>query len=104
MLYTATAWILASPKVGEALSGVNAPNPDPKEPPGLGPKVDLLLGWLKWIGIAAGVGGLIICGIMMMAGRRNRSHLSAEGAAGVPWILLGVSLVALSAGLINAIM
>ncbi|MEK8106571.1 hypothetical protein NKG94_17435 [Micromonospora sp. M12] len=40
---------------------------------------------MKWILIVAGVGGLLVCGIMMAVGRRNRSAFAADGAAGIPW-------------------
>jgi hypothetical protein len=31
---------------------------------------------------------------MMMVGRRGRSSSAAEGAAGIPWVLLGLMLAA----------
>ncbi|MBE9500770.1 hypothetical protein IHE61_31195 [Streptomyces sp. GKU 257-1] len=54
----------------------------PKPPPGMDGTFQDWIGWAKWIAIACGIIGLIACGVMMMVGRRNRSHMSAEGAAG----------------------
>ncbi len=79
------------------------PNPAPAAPPGLGAAADTLLGWMKWGGLVAGVAGLIICAIMMMVGRRNRSATAADGAAGIPWVLGGLTVIAFSAGLVGAV-
>lgn len=79
------------------------PNPAPIAPPGLGDAVNTLLGWLKWGGLVAGVAGLIVCAIMMMIGRRNRSAFAADGAAGIPWVLGGLTLVAFSAAIVGAV-
>lgn len=79
------------------------PNPPPIAPPGLGDAVNTLLGWLKWGGLVAGVAGLIVCAIMMMIGRRNRSAFAADGAAGIPWVLGGLTLVAFSAAIVGAV-
>ncbi|RJK95919.1 hypothetical protein [Vallicoccus soli] len=79
------------------------PNPAPQAPPGLGDAADTLLGWMKWGGLVAGVAGLIICAIMMMVGRRNRSSTAADGAAGIPWVLAGLTVIAFSAGLVGAV-
>ena len=79
-------------------------DPNPKAPPGLGPFASDFLAWLKWGGLVAGIGGLMVCGIMMSAGRRNRSAMAVDGAAGIPWNLAGLSLVALAAGLASAIL
>lgn len=103
MLETVTAWVLTSTPWVDVLAA-DVPNPAPKAPPGLAEPVDMFLGWLKWIGIVAGVAGITICGIMMMVGRRNRSHLAAEGAAGIPWVLAGLSLVALAAGVVGVVL
>lgn len=84
------------------LADPSAPDPKPAAPPGFSEKVDLFLSWLRWGGLAAGVGGLIACGIMMIVGQRNRHALSADGAAGVPWVLAGVSLVVTASTLVSA--
>lgn len=79
------------------------PNPAPAAPPGLEAAADTLLAWMKWGGLVAGVAGLIICALMMMIGRRNRSATAADGAAGIPWVLGGLTVIAFSAGLVGAV-
>jgi hypothetical protein len=76
------------------------PNPAPVAPPGLANRVGTLLAWWKWGSLIAGVFGLIACGAMMAIGRRNRSNLAADGAAGIPWVLAGLTLIALSSGIV----
>jgi hypothetical protein len=77
------------------------PNPAPKAPPGLAGTVNTLLSWWKWIAMIAGVFGLVGCGAMMAIGRRNRSNLAADGATGIPWVLAGLTLIALSSGIVG---
>ena len=69
------------------------PNPAPAPPPGLEQFGADLVAWLKWGGIVCGVCGLIICGIMMMVGRRNRSQTAVDGAMGIPWVGGGLVLI-----------
>lgn len=80
------------------------PNPAPKAPPGLTGPVSTLLAWWKWGALVAGVFGLIGCGAMMAIGRRNRSNLAADGATGIPWVLAGLTLIALSSGIVGVFM
>ncbi|WP_234312802.1 hypothetical protein [Streptomyces sp. NRRL F-5065] len=75
----------------------------PASPPGMETILPEWVGWAKYVAIGAGILGLIACGIMMMVGRRNRSHLSAEGASGLLWVLGGLSVVTLAAGVVPAI-
>lgn len=80
------------------------PNPGPMAPPGLetlGPK---FLSWIKWILIICGVGGLMVCGVMMAVGRRNRSSFAADGAAGIPWVLGGLTLGAIAALIVGTVL
>jgi len=63
-----------------------------------------MLGWLKWVGLVSGVVGLGMCAIMMILGRRNRSNMAVDGASGIPWVLGGLSLMTLSAGLVGAVL
>ncbi len=79
-------------------------NPPPQAPPGLAPFATDLIAWMKWGGLATGVAGLIICGIMMNIGRRNRSALAADGVAGIPWTIGGLTLIALSAGIAGTVL
>jgi hypothetical protein len=76
------------------------PNQDVKAPPFMG-NVTMLVGWLKWGALIAGVIGLIVCAVMMMIGRRGRSQTAVEGASGIPWVLAGLTLVAFSTALVN---
>jgi hypothetical protein len=80
------------------------PNPAPIAPPGMGEPAAQLLGWLKWVGIMAGLVGFGMCAIMMILGRRNRSNMAVDGATGIPWVLGGLSLMSLSAGLVGAVL
>lgn len=75
----------------------------PASPPGMETILPEWVGWAKYVAIGAGILGLIACGVMMMVGRRNRSHLSAEGASGLLWVLGGLSVVTLAAGVVPAI-
>ena len=88
------------------VSGLSAgvPNPVPKAPPGLARRVNTLLAWWKWGALVAGVFGLVGCGAMMAIGRRNRSNLAADGATGIPWVLAGLTLIALSSGIVGVFM
>ena len=70
--------------------------PTPVAPPGLQELGDTFLSWLTWILRICGVGGLIACGVMMAVGRRNRSAMAADGAAGIPWVLGGLTLGAIA--------
>lgn len=47
--------------------------------------------------------GLIACGAMMAIGRRNRSNLAADGAAGILWVLADLTLIALSSGIVAVV-
>jgi hypothetical protein len=89
----------ADPAPSSDLAG-GVPNPAPVAPPGLASRVNTLLAWWKWGSLVAGVFGLIACGAMMAIGRRNRSNLAADGAAGIPWVLAGLTLIALSSGIV----
>jgi hypothetical protein len=81
-----------------AAGGGTVPKPAGDPPADVTSKVEMFLGWLKYGGMAAGVGGLIVCGAMMGVGQRNRHSLSADGAAGVSLVVLAVSIVTQVAG------
>lgn len=89
-----------SVKVQQAIveaSGV--PNPNPVAPPG---SEDFLvvLNWVMWIALGAGVLGFIIAGIMMML--QSQGRMGADGGqhmARVAWVAVGCIVVAAASGL-----
>jgi hypothetical protein len=87
-----------------ALLAAAVPNPPPAAPPGLDGPATTFLAWLKWGGIVAGMVGLMVCGIMMMIGRRNRSATAVDGATGIPWVVAGLTIITLASGLVGAIL
>jgi hypothetical protein len=93
----------ATGQLGHGLAG-KLPDPAPVAPPGLSGDMNTLLAWWKWGALVAGIFGLIGCGAMMAIGRRNRSSLAADGATGIPWVLAGLTLIALSSGIVGVFM
>ena len=77
------------------------PNPPPVEVPGLAGPLDTVIGWGKWLMFFLGVIGLIMCAVQMAIGRRNRHSWAADGAAGIPWVLGSLALVAISSGIVG---
>ena len=96
-VYQVGATLLAAPHA--------APIPDPTSQPipGLTTFSNDFLGWIKWVLIIAGVGSLMVCGIMMAVGRRGRSEFAAQGAVGVPWTLAGLALGGVAATIVGAV-
>jgi len=86
--------------VRAALAG-GVPNPAPAPVPGLSGPVNTIIGWGKWLVMTLGVVGLLICGGQMAIGRRNRHSFAADGAAGIPWVLGGISLATIAAGVVT---
>ena len=86
-----------------ALLTAAIPNPGPAAPPGLGELTNTILSWLKWGCLVGGVAGLMICGGMMILGRRNRNQMAIEGVSSVVWVFGGLSLVATAAGLVAVV-
>lgn len=80
------------------------PEPTTTAPPGVSSEINTFLGYLKWLGLAAGIAGLMICGIMMTIGRRNRNSLAVEGATGIPWTMGGLTVVAFAASIAGAVL
>ena len=80
---------------------ITVPNPAPTPIPGLAGPLDTVVGWGKWLMMFLGIIGLLICAGQMMIGRRNRHSFAADGAAGIPWVLGGLSLVAISTGVVT---
>ncbi|MCI0689926.1 MAG: hypothetical protein L0Y54_22215 [Sporichthyaceae bacterium] len=86
------------------LSVVLQPNPAPEAPPGLEALGSDLIAWTKWAALIAGVVGLIVCGIMMIIGRRNRSGLAVEGAIGIAWAISGLLVVGAAGLLVSGLL
>ncbi|MBW0117194.1 hypothetical protein [Pseudonocardia abyssalis] len=78
------------------------PNPDATVPPGLGDFADQILGWLKWGVLFSGVLGILVCAVMIIIGRRNRSATAYEGLVGSAWILGGLALASVAAVIVGA--
>ena len=83
------------------VTAAGVPNPAPVPVPGLAGPVNTIIGWGKWLVMSLGVIGLLICGGQMAIGRRNRHSFAADGAAGIPWVLGGLSLATISAGVVT---
>jgi hypothetical protein len=84
-----------------AVTAAGVPNPAPAPVPGLAGPVNTIIGWGKWLVMSLGVIGLLICGGQMAIGRRNRHSFAADGAAGIPWVLGGLSLATIAAGVVT---
>ncbi len=78
------------------------PDPDPVAPPGFEDLVGRLLSWMKWGVLAAGILGILICALMLIIGRRNRSATAYEGLVGSAWVLGGLALASVAALLVGA--
>ncbi|OZM75658.1 hypothetical protein [Pseudonocardia sp. MH-G8] len=78
------------------------PDPPPSAPPGLDELASQLLGWLKWGVIFAGLIGILICALMLIIGRRNRSATAYEGLVGSAWVLGGLGLASVAALIVGA--
>ncbi len=79
-----------------------APNPAPAPPPGLTQFGNNIISWLKWGVLFAGVLGILICAVMLIIGRRNRSATAYEGLVGSAWILGGLALASVAAVVVSA--
>jgi hypothetical protein len=89
-----------NPGSGPQLAG-GVPDPAPQAPPGLSGPVNTVLAWGKWGVLICGVAGLLVCGGKMAIGQRNRATFAADGAAGIPWVLGGLSLAAVASGVVG---
>jgi hypothetical protein len=92
---------LTAVRAWRAMPAGGVPDPAPAAPPGLSGDVNTVLGWGKWGVLICGVAGLLISGGKMAVGHLTRSStLAADAAAHIPLVLLGLSLVAASAGIV----
>ena len=81
---------------------LSVPNPGPAAPPGFALLAGELLSWLKWGVLVAGVLGILICALMLIIGRRNRSATAYEGLVGSAWVIGGLALASVAALLVGA--
>lgn len=99
------AQALAVPKPPHGVPPAQAPlvpDPPPSPPPGFSGPIGMIFAWIKWGAIAAGMFGMSACGLMMILGRRNRSTLAADGASGIPYVLLGLMVVSAGSAIVGA--
>jgi hypothetical protein len=85
------------------MAQARVPDGDPALPAGVDAFFSQLIGWSKGTVLALGVIGMIVCGGMMVIGRRNRSSTAVDGAAGIPWILGGLFLASSAAAIVGAV-
>ncbi|WP_223198868.1 hypothetical protein [Solihabitans fulvus] len=68
-------------------------DPPPAAPPGkLAEVATTFVGWLKWGLLITAVVALVVGGIMMITGRRNRNQMAVEGAMSLPWVVGGIGM------------
>ena len=88
----------------QATPGPQVPvDPGPVAPPGVGDKVSSIIGWVHWGAYAAGILALMLAGITMMIGKRNRSSMAADGASHLSWIIGGLLVVSVASVLVGAL-
>lgn len=88
------------PAYAAAYINTQAPNPGPSAPPGAD-DFTLVLSWVFWIALFAGVLGFVIAGVMMMMQSRGRGGDGTEAVARVGWVAVGCVIVASASGLVN---
>lgn len=74
------------------------PDPSPVAPPGAD-DFSLVLNWVMWIALAAGVLGFIIAGVMMMLQSQGRMSGGGEQMGRVGWVAVGCIIVGAASGL-----
>ncbi len=79
-------------------------NPSADAPDAVKKQWSEIMGLAKWVAFAAGAIGLLVAGAMMSVGRRHRSSTAADGAVGIPWVIGGLSTVALAVPIVNLFM
>ncbi|MFI7643424.1 hypothetical protein [Nonomuraea sp. NPDC049400] len=77
---------------GNTGGGFQLPDPPPAAPTGLTDYFSRFLGAGKWITGAVAALSLTGIAVKMTLGKSNRHHLAADGAASVPWVLVGLML------------
>ena len=76
------------------------PDPAPVQPPGTG-KIADIMGWVKWLGLAVSIIGLMVAGAMMAFGGRRGE--GGEHAGRIGSILAGVIVIGAAAAIVGFI-
>ncbi|UEJ84610.1 hypothetical protein Bra3105_18435 (plasmid) [Brachybacterium halotolerans subsp. kimchii] len=94
--------VLADASGHAAALPVEIPDPgDPQAPPGVGGKIETLLSWLKWGGLALCIAGIIIAGALMAVA--NRRGEGGENVARLGWAMGGVAVISAVLSLVTFI-
>ncbi len=76
-------------------------NPGPSQPPpGVGDKVAMVMGWVKWGGLSACVVGLMVLGAMLWVHHRRGD---GQSVGGIGFVLGGVILIGAASGIVGAL-
>ena len=78
------------------------PDVSPIAPPGVSTTVNTLLGYLYWLGLAAGVAGLLMAGAGIALSNRGHEGLG-DKAKPIGYVCLGIALVAGAVRLVRAL-
>lgn len=83
---------------------MQAPNPPPSLPSELVEVAGTLVSWGKGLLLVLGTIGLLWCAGQMVVGRTERHRMAVEGAKGLPWVILGLSLAAVGIPILDTIL
>jgi hypothetical protein len=87
-----TLLVPAGPTITSAALASVLPAPPPETPPALVEFVDLWFELGQWIIGAAAALCVLICAVMLIVGRKQRSATAYQGLEGIAWIIGGVGL------------
>lgn len=62
------------------------------------------ISWLKWGALVSAVVALIVCGLMMVLGRRHHNYYAQNALSGVAWVTLGLVIAASSMQIVDITM
>ncbi len=78
---------------------LDIPNPDPAPPPGVEGPVGVLLGWLKWGGLAVAVAGIMVIGAKLAINQRRGEAAGELGQLG--FVAIGVIILGAAASIVG---
>lgn len=87
--------------IGGQPRGLEPPEPVAELPPGLTDPTNQILGFLKGVLIVGGVGGMLICALMIVFGRRNRNQMAMDGVMGTAWVAGGLAVGGAAAAIVG---